>query len=100
MGFATRDWYAAGRTAVWAHPEPCVRGLAEWGGRQLESGTGRTDASHCFVPTKVRVATSVTVQLILAAKRGFPIAPDCLPAVRVVGLLNTPRMGTGATGDV
>jgi hypothetical protein len=32
MGFATRVWYAAGRTAVWAHPEPCVRGLAEWGG--------------------------------------------------------------------
>ena len=30
MGFATRGWYAAGRTAVWAHPEPCVRGLAEW----------------------------------------------------------------------
>ena len=52
MGFATRGWYAADGTAVWAHPEPCVRGLAEWGGRKLESGTGRTDASHCFVPTK------------------------------------------------
>jgi hypothetical protein len=51
MGFATRGWYAAGRT-VSAHLEPCVRGLAEWGGRKLETGTGRADASHCFVPTK------------------------------------------------
>lgn len=30
MGFATKVWYAAGQTAVSAHPEPCVRGLAEW----------------------------------------------------------------------
>ena len=66
----------------------------------MESGTGRTDASHCFVSTKFAFASSVTVQLILAAKRAFPIAPACLPAVRVVGLLNNPRMGTGATGNV
>ena len=85
MGFATRVWYAAGRMGA---------------GDSWRTGTGRTDASHCFVVTKFAFASSVTVQLILAAKRAFPIAPDCLSAVRVVGLLNNPRMGTGATGNV
>ena len=41
----------------------------------------------------------MTVQLILAAKRGFPIAPDCLPAVRVVGLLNNAPNGNRSDGQ-
>jgi hypothetical protein len=90
MGFATRGWYAAGRTAVSAHPEPCVRGLAEWGRETWRTGTDRL--VPLFRPTKFAFASSVTVQLILAAKRAFPISTNCLSAVRVVGLLNNPRM--------
>ena len=52
MGFATRAGTPPAELLYGRTPEPCVRGLAERGGRQLESGTGRTDASHCFVPTK------------------------------------------------
>jgi hypothetical protein len=67
-----------------------VRGLAEWGRETWRTGTDRR--VPLFRPTKFAFASSVTVQLILAAKRAFPISTNCLSAVRVVGLLNNPRM--------
>jgi len=50
MGFATRVWYAAGRTAVWAHPEPCVRWLAEWGRETVGEWNGTDRRVPLFRP--------------------------------------------------
>ena len=50
MGFATRIWYAGGRTAVWAHPEPCVRGLAEWGREKVREWNGTDRRVALFRP--------------------------------------------------
>ena len=86
MGFATRGWYPLAVLTWRCDPEPCVRGLAERGaGWRAPDGQPAVRWSTSELSSRCEPRT---VQLILAANRGFPIAPDCLPAVRVVGLLN------------
>jgi hypothetical protein len=95
MGFPTRVWYAAGRTAELLYGRTRSRACAGWpngGGRQLENWDGTDRRVPLFRPTKFAFSSSVTVQLIPCRQARVSPSTLCLSAVRVVGLLNNPRM--------